>query len=160
MTQENLQQALVDFVYHENLLLDEQRYPEWYELFAEDGVYWVPLHEQQTEKELHASIALEDRMLLKLRIDRMQHAHAHSLHPRVRGLHVVQQPRVLPDMANGLAAVSCQLMYIERQADKQVLLGASVRYGLRRVEGALRIVEKRIVLLGCDSYLPAIQLFI
>lgn len=158
--QDSLRQELVDFVYLESRLLDERRYAEWYELFADEGVYWVPVDESQTDKELHTSIALEDRMLLKLRIDRMHHAQAHSLHPKVCGLHVLQRPEVLPETAAGRYAIECRLMYMERQGDDQLVLGATVRYALRRAGAALRIVEKRVVLLGCDEFFPAIQLFI
>ena len=159
MSRESLQEDLTDFVYMENRLLDERRYTEWYELFAEEGVYWVPLAEDQTDKVLHASIALEDRMLLKLRIDRMRHAQAHSLHPKVRGMHVVQRPVVLPD-TDGLHVVSSNVMYIERQGEHQITLGAQVRYQLREVGGVLRIVEKRVAVLGCEGFLPTVQLFI
>ena len=33
---------LVRFVVREARLIDEKRFDEWYELFAEDGYYWVP----------------------------------------------------------------------------------------------------------------------
>src|ERR1700676_892500 len=34
---------LVDFVYREARLIDEKRLDEWYELFTDDGLYWMPL---------------------------------------------------------------------------------------------------------------------
>ena len=34
---------LAQFVRHEARLIDEARWEEWYALFAEDGIYWVPL---------------------------------------------------------------------------------------------------------------------
>ena len=33
----------VQFVIREARLLDEKRFDEWYELFAEDGHYWVQI---------------------------------------------------------------------------------------------------------------------
>ena len=33
---------LQQFVEHEVALLDEQRFEEWLNLFADDGAYWVP----------------------------------------------------------------------------------------------------------------------
>jgi hypothetical protein len=35
-----------------------------------------------------------------------------------------------------------------------------VRYTLRPAPDGWRIAEKRIALLGCEDYLPAIQLFV
>lgn len=150
---------LAEFVYDENRLLDERRFDEWYELFADDGVYWIPTRPDQTDRKGEASIALEDRLLLKLRISRLGHERAHSLHPQVRSMHVVQRPQALAAAA-GLDAVSCNLAYFEYQGGTQVVLGARVRYLLRETGGALRIVEKRIQLLNCDGYLRAIQLLI
>ncbi len=48
---------LVRFVYTEARLIDEKRFDEWYELFAEDARYWIPLTRAQqsglTENSLH-----------------------------------------------------------------------------------------------------------
>jgi len=170
---EDLHESLRQFVYFETQLLDEQRYEDWYTLFAEDGVYWVPTSHTQTDKETQPSIALESRMLLKLRIQRMQHAQAHSLHPKVRGLHVIQRPEVLPrevlhpeNLADGIHAIACNMLYMEHQGDRQTTLGGRAQYLLRqqRQQGQQKpqwlMVEKRVTLLGCEGFLPAIQLFI
>jgi 3-phenylpropionate/cinnamic acid dioxygenase small subunit len=155
----NNAERLIDFVYYENQLLDEGRYDEWYDLFDDDGVYWVPTSPDQTDKEGQASIALESKLLLKLRITRLHHERAHSLQPTVKGLHVVQRP-VVGQPENGFESVSCNLAYFEYQNGSQVTLGAKVRYLIRAQADALHIVEKRVALLGCDGFLPAIQLFI
>jgi len=151
--------TLIQFVYDENRLLDERRFDAWFDLFAEDGVYWVPAHPDQTDKEGEPSIALESRLLLRLRIARLGHERAHSLHPQVRSLHVVQQPRVEPP-TDGLYAVSCNLAYFEYQGSSRLVQGAQVRYLLTESDGRLLIREKRVQLLDCDGYLPAIQLFV
>jgi len=36
-------QDLASFVQYEARLIDEQRFDEWLDLFAEDGRYWMPL---------------------------------------------------------------------------------------------------------------------
>ena len=36
-------EELIEFVYAEARLIDEKRFEEWYELFAEEGRYWMPL---------------------------------------------------------------------------------------------------------------------
>jgi len=154
-----LNDRLMQFVYDENRLLDERRFDEWFELFAQDGVYWVPARAGQADKDGEPSIALEGRLLLKLRIARLQHERAHSLRPQVRAMHVVQRP-IVEEPVDGLDAVSCNLVYFEYQGGSQLVLGAQVRYLLREAEGRFLIVEKRVQLLDCDDYLSAIQLFI
>jgi hypothetical protein len=90
----SLQQSLQNFVWQENALLDEGHFDEWYELFAQDGLYWIPGESGQESPEGRMCIALENRMLMRLRIDRLSHHRAFSLQPGVRGLRVIQNPRV------------------------------------------------------------------
>ena len=60
---------LTDFVYAEARLLDELRFEDWLALFAEDGVYWMPLAPGQTDARLHASLMHEDKLLLQVRVE-------------------------------------------------------------------------------------------
>ena len=84
-----------DFVAHEARLLDEKRFDEWLTLFAEDGLYWVPLAgAAQRDARQHNSIALEDRLLLALRVARLGNPRAHSQHPASFCQHVLQAPRI------------------------------------------------------------------
>ena len=62
---------LVKFVVREARLLDEKRFDEWYDLFADDGYYWVPAVQGQQNPHLENSLAYEDKFLLKLRIERL-----------------------------------------------------------------------------------------
>ena len=158
----DLHTQLIEFVYNENRLLDEAQYQAWYDLFADDGVYWVPTEPGHAGREAQVAIALESKMLLALRIERLAHPRAHSLQPRVRGMHVVQRPEVVVarEEGTGYAKVRTQLVYLEHQAGHQVVLGAKVLYTLRPVETGFQIVEKRVELLNSDAFLPAIQLFI
>ena len=40
-------------------MLDEKHWDEWYDLFTEDGHYWVPLTRGQPDAELHNSLAMK-----------------------------------------------------------------------------------------------------
>ncbi len=161
MSKSESNDRLIEFVYHENRLLDDRRFEQWYDLFADDGIYWIPTRPGQTDRHTQASIALEDKMLLKLRIERLSHPQAHSLQPPVRSMHVVQRPDVdAGEAGGGLPGLTSNIVYLEHQAGSQVVLGARVHYMLREAEGQLRIVEKKIELLNMDGFLPSIQLFI
>src|SRR4029078_2033620 len=63
-------QELIDFVAREARLIDEHRLDEWLELFAEDGIYWMPLEWGQTDSRLTPSLLYEDKKLLTNRVDR------------------------------------------------------------------------------------------
>jgi len=89
-----LQAALSAFVYHEAMLLDTQRYDEWLSLYAEGGLYWMPLSPDQPLGDEAPSLLYEDLLLLRLRMQRYGNPRAHSLHPAVRGLRILQAPQI------------------------------------------------------------------
>ena len=152
---------LIDFVYAEARFLDQQRYDEWVALFADEGHYWVPLQgARQADPRSHNSIAYEDRLLLSLRVERLKDPRAHSQHPPSRGQHVLQQPFVeRHDAAAGRYELSTPFIYVEARAEQQLVLSGVYRHTLKQVEGALRILLKRVDLLNAEAAFPAIQLF-
>src|SRR5205085_5338723 len=87
-------QQLIDFVIRETRLIDQHRFEEWLDLFAEDGFYWMPLEWGQTDPRLTTSLMYEDKLLLKIRIERLKGKSTYSQHPRSRCHHVLQQPQV------------------------------------------------------------------
>lgn len=154
------EQDLVRLVYREARLIDERRWAEWYELYAEDGFYWVPLAPGQENGEDHTSLMYEDKLLLKLRIERFSNPRSYSLHPAVRCLHVLQQPELeSADPAAGVWTTRTSQLYVETQGEVQQVLAAVVRHTFVRGAGGLRIRLKRVDLLNCDAALPSIQLF-
>jgi 3-phenylpropionate/cinnamic acid dioxygenase small subunit len=165
-----LAEELADFVYREARLLDAGAFTDWLALFAEDGRYWVPLEPAQSESDRSAqSIADEDLMLLRIRIARLENPRAYSLHPPVRCQHVLQQPRIeraddAPEAGAGRQGAEFLLhtpfMYAERRAEEQLVLFGTARHRLRRGPAGLQIVLKRIDLLGADTALPSIYLFL
>lgn len=159
---QSLERRISQFIYRENRLLDEQRYREWLDLFADEGVYWVPTQKNQTDRRLQASIALEDKMLLKLRIDRMEHAQAHSLLPEVSGVRVIQQPCVpaADTPHESFLHARCNVVYFEHQGDKAATVAGIVNYTLRAHNDSFHIIEKRVDLLGADGIIPTLQLFV
>ena len=152
---------LVDFVYAEASLLDDERYDAWLGLFAADGRYWVPLQgAQQAETEKCNSIADEDRMLLSLRIERLRAGLAHSQQPRSSMQHILQRPFVLQgEEAAGGAILRTPFVYAETRGDEVITLYGHYIHRLIRESDALRIALKRVNLVNAGSRLPMIQLF-
>lgn len=156
----NARQA-VDFIYTEASLLDEERYQEWLDLFAEDGRYWVPLQgARQAEAEKHNSIADEDRMLLSLRIERLRAGLAHSQQPKSSMQHVLQQPLLLEITDDEATFIlRTPFVYAESRGDDMVTLYGHYIHKLVREQNKLRISLKRVNLVNAGSRLPMIQLF-
>jgi len=152
---------LTKFVKREARLIDEQRFDEWYALFAEDGCYWVPAAPRQTDPLLHNSLAYEDRLLLKLRVERLKSDRAYSLHPGIRCLHVLQEPEVEKrDDARGEYLTRTPFLYTETRGDESQRYAATAWHTLVfAAANDIKIRLKRVDILNCDAALPSIQLF-
>ena len=155
------QAQLIRFVMHEARLLDEGKFEDWYACFAEDGFYWVPLSAEQVDGENHNSLAYEDKLLLKLRIERLKHARAFSQQPASRCHHLLQTPEVdLFDVPGNVYITRTQMLYTESRAEETQHYAVTVWHHLRMESGEPKIVLKRCDLLNAQAMLPSIQLFI
>lgn len=160
MHDDTLARELSAFVYAEARLLGEQRFDAWYELFTEEATYWVPQAPGQADPLNHVSLMYEDKLLLKLRIERLKSARAYAQQPRSRSHHLLQAPELeRVDQAKGEYLMRTQFIYTETQGDAQQMIAGTTWHTLVRQDGQLRIRHKRIDLLNCDAALPAIQLF-
>lgn len=146
------------FVYHEARLLDERRWDEWLALFTEDAHYWVPLARGQTDAEEHNSLAYEDMLLLRLRVERLKQG-APSQQPPSFSQHVLQAPEIVA--AGPGWQTRTPFAYAEARGDAMLWLAGTAEHAIvRGPDGGPRIARKRVDLLNCDAALPSIQLFL
>jgi 3-phenylpropionate/cinnamic acid dioxygenase small subunit len=149
----------IQFVIREARLLDEKRFDEWYDLFAEDGHYWVPASPNQPDPLNHNSLAYEDKLLLKLRIERLKQPTAYSQKPASRCHHLLQTPEVeKSDPQRREYLVRTPFIYTETRGDGSQRYAALAWHTL--VGEPLKIRLKRVDILNCDAALPSIQLFL
>jgi 3-phenylpropionate/cinnamic acid dioxygenase small subunit len=151
---------LIEFVVREARLIDQQRFEEWLDLFADDGRYWMPLEWEQTDPRLATSLMYEDKLLLQIRIERLKGNRTFSQKPRSRCHHVLQVPQVEKRDEPGNKYVTWTAMhYVESRLDEQDLYAAWATHTLAVINGALKIKLKRVDLVNCDAALRSIQLF-
>lgn len=151
---------LIGFVMHEARLLDEHRFDEWLQLFSDDGHYWMPLEWGQTDARLHASLMYEDKLLLRIRVERLKGNRTFSQKPKSRCHHVLQLPVVdARDDAAGLYQLYTPFHYVETRMDEQTLYAGWARHTLVSVGGQLKIKLKRVDLVNCDAAFGNMQLF-
>ncbi|WHZ10947.1 MAG: 3-phenylpropionate dioxygenase beta subunit [Burkholderiaceae bacterium] len=152
--------ALIDFIYQEAALIDEQKLQEWQALFADEGHYWMPLTPGQTDPILQGSLMYEDKMLLQIRIERFFGKRTFSQQPHTRCHHLLQAPRVVArDDAAGAYSCRTAFHYVETRQDEQSLFAGWATHELVQQGDRLRIKLKRVDLLNCDAALGNIQLF-
>ena len=154
------QKDYIDFVIFETRLLDEQRFDEWLQLFTEDGHYWMPLEYGQTDPVMQTSLLYENRLMLKIRIERLKGARTFSQRPKSRSHHLLQTPTVdsIDDTANEIV-VHTPMHYVEVRRDEQNLYAAWAKHHLKVENGDIKIRLKRVDMVNTDSYFGSIQLF-
>ena len=155
-----MSEEILKFIYREARLIDERRLDEWYELFTDDARYWMPLTHGQPDGENHTSLLYEDKLLLKVRIERLKNPRSFSQAQPSWCQHVLQRPAIEDDgAATGRYRLRTPFIYVETRLDAQLVLAGVVSHWLRRESGALRIELKKVELTNCDAALPSIQLF-
>lgn len=151
---------LISFVLDEAQMLDEGRYAQWLDLFTDDARYWMPVAPGQTDPLLHNSLMYEDKLLLKIRVERLAGARTYSEQPRTRCHHLLQTPRIeAVDEAAGTYRLRTAFHYVETRLDRQSLFVGWATHHLVGLEGALKIRLKRIDLVNCDAAFGNISLF-
>ena len=153
-------QELIDFVVREARLIDQQRFDEWLDMYADDAFYWMPLEWNQTDPRLTCSLMYEDKLLLSIRVERLKGARTFSQKPKSRCHHVLQTPQVdSRDAAANSYVTWTPIHYVETRLDEQALYAAWVTHHLSVEDGKLKIKLKRVDLINCDAAFGNIQLF-
>jgi 3-phenylpropionate/cinnamic acid dioxygenase small subunit len=144
--------AVEEFLVHEARLLDERRFREWMELFAEDGTYWVPAVPDQASPFAEASLFYDDRDLMRTRVERLEHPRIHVQTPPSRTAHLVGNVIVEEvDAAKGEVLVGSTVIMVEYRDEAQRVFAGRQHHRLRREGASFRIVQKRVDLINCDS---------
>jgi len=144
--------AVEEFLVHEARLLDERRFREWMELFAEDGTYWVPAVPDQASPFAEASLFYDDRDLMRTRVERLEHPRIHVQTPPSRTAHLVGNVIVEEvDAAKGEVLVGSTVIMVEYRDEAQRVFAGRQHHRLRREGASFRIVQKRVDRINCDS---------
>jgi benzoate/toluate 1,2-dioxygenase beta subunit len=148
------------FLYEEARLLDDREFEKWVDLFTDDGIYWVPAKKGQANPHDHVSLFYDDKEIMTTRIRRLRHAKIHVQIPAAATVHLVSNVTFgEPDGVSGEVLVRSNFIMMEdRLGEERRLYGGRCAYRLRRVEGRLRIAEKRVDLTNCDASFPALAL--
>jgi ethylbenzene dioxygenase subunit beta len=144
-------------LYREARLLDERRLDEWLDLFAPDGVYWLPIAEDG-DPTREPSLLFDDSAQRVQRVFQLLHTPRHAQRPPSRTIHLlanVELDEGVPEADS--AVVYCSMVVFElRPGDRQQIglgeqraFAARCEYRLRYTD-AWRIVLKKVLLINRD----------
>lgn len=154
------EEDLIAFIYAEARMLDDLRFEDWLDLFAEDGRYWLPAEWPATNPLQQQAFLYEDKFLLDVRVRRLGGKKTYSQKPRSRCAHVLQRPTVDEmDAEANLYKTYTPFHYVETRAEDREYYNGWARHELTEVDGALKIKLKKIDLVNIDAPFGNMQLF-
>ena len=140
----DVQREVEQFLYRQAELLDGKHWQAFIDLFADDGVYWMPVTREQTEWEGSPSIFAEDRLMMEIRKGRVSHPNAWSQAPMWETNHLVSHVAIESASATTIE-VRSRFHMMELRRDALRHFGGSYRHTLvRDGAGALKIRLQRV----------------
>ena len=155
--------AVVEFLYREARLADEARYAEWLALWTDDGVYWVPATtDPGADPDKHLSHIYDNRARLDTRVKLLQTGHRYSQEPASLMRRLISNIEAREAEGGELVAESNFLLAelaIQAKHEMHWWVGRAT-HRLRRVDGALRMSRKKVVLINAAEPLPNLSFLI
>jgi 3-phenylpropionate/cinnamic acid dioxygenase small subunit len=147
------------FLYREARLADEHRYEDWEALWTDDAVYWVPANGDDIDPTRQMSIIFDNRARIATRVKQLQTGKRHAQTPRSRVRHLVSNVELL-EHDDGELLVGSNFLVIESRERGSRLWGGRAEHRLRTVDGGLRMVAKKVMLVDNDRPVPTLAFLI
>lgn len=159
---QDVQREVEQFLYRQAELLDAKRWSDFIELFAEDGLYWMPAAPEQKVPDGGPAIFCEDRDLMTVRMKRVTHPHAWSQAPAWGTSHIVSNV-VIEDVRprTGEVVARSRFHMMEFRRDVVRHFAGSYRHQLRRAGDGYRIKLQRVDMVnGAAPYDYVLQVWV
>jgi len=141
------------FIYREGYLQDRHQYDAWEALWTDDGVYWIPANEDDGDPEKEMSIIYDNRSRIALRIRQFHTGRRIAQEPKSNLARVISNIEIV-SLAGEDIHVRANAMIFESAARRDTIWGTRYEYTLRRIDGALRMARKKVILVNNSKALP------
>ena len=144
MTKLELQHDVEQFLYRQAGLLDGKQWQDWIDLFAPDGIYWMPPDASYKTWDGQPAIFAEDKNLMTVRMLRVLHPDAWSQRPLWGTNHVVSNVSIRKVAKNGDVEVSSRFHMLEMRRDDERHFAGSYLHKLRKTKQGYAIKLQRV----------------
>ena len=152
MNGDDPQRSIEQFLYRQAECLDTGDWQGFIDLFADDGMYWMPADPSQTTGDGVPSIFYEDRDLMAVRMRRMTHPRAWSQKTEWGTNHVVSNVRIEKDgAAGGELVVRSRFHMMEFRNDATRHFAGSYIHHLQRAPDGYRIKLQRVDMVNAQG---------
>lgn len=139
------------FLFHEARLADEHKYKEWFALWADELLYWVPCNGDEMAVGRKIAVINDNRPELDERIYRLGTKFAHAQTPKSRLTRVIGNVVLEQWNAAEGGRVTSRFNLTEvRNGRQQTFAGRQVHLLERNGDGELRMREKHVFLANND----------
>ena len=138
------QHAVEQFLYRQAEYLDTKRWQDYIDLFAIDGIYWMPPDPAHETWDGMPAIFAEDKNLMTVRMSRVLHPDAWSQRPLWGTNHVVGNVTVESEKPNGDVVVPSRFHMRELRRDDVRHFAGSYVHHLKRTKDGYRIKLQRV----------------
>ena len=139
----DLQRRVEQFLFAQSELLDHKHWQDYLNLFADDGVYWMPVTGDQTEWEGSPSIFAEDKPMMRVRMGRVTHPNAWSQAPMWATNHVIGNVVIESENAKE-TVVRSRFHMMELRRDNVRHFGGTYRHTLVKSGAGFKIKLQRV----------------
>lgn len=143
----SVQHHVEQFLFHQTELLDEKQWGAYIDLFADEGIYWMPATPDQTEWLDSPSIFAEDKQMMEIRMGRITHPNAWSQAPQWGTSHLVGNI-VIESVSETEVLVRSRFQMMELRRDATRHFAGTYRHTLKRAGDDFKIVLQRVDLLN------------
>jgi benzoate/toluate 1,2-dioxygenase beta subunit len=139
-----------NFLYREARLMDENAYDEWFALWTDDALYWVPANADDIDPLRHVSIVYEDKARLEDRIERLKSGVAYAQDPKSRMRRVISNIE-LEEGETGEVIVYSNFNLTELRRSQQRTFAGRTIHKLRPDGNSFKIAYKKVLLVNNDE---------
>jgi len=146
---ESLRERIESFLYYEARLIDDHEYKEWFSLWTQDALYWIPCNSDDADPTRQAMIIYDNRDRLQERILRLTSTSAWAQQPRSRTRRLLSNVEFR--QIEGGYAVKSNFILAELRRSKQDIFAGRMIHTLRSDGNSFRIAVKKVLLLNNDD---------
>jgi 3-phenylpropionate/cinnamic acid dioxygenase small subunit len=132
------------FLYRQSDFLDSKRWQDWIDLFAPDGIYWMPPDASYKTWDGQPAIFAEDRNLMTVRMNRVLHPDAWSQRPLWETNHVVSNVTIDKKSPRGEIIVRSRFHMMELRRDDVRHFAGSYTHHLKKTKSGYAIKLQRV----------------
>jgi benzoate/toluate 1,2-dioxygenase beta subunit len=151
------------FLYREARFADESDYDSWEALWTDDALYWVPAGNDDAHPLEQMSVIYDNRNRISTRLKQLRTGRRYAQAPPSNLRRSISNVELLggrPAATGTDLEVGANFLVLESRARGNHLWGGRVTYRLRRVDGALRMSYKKVVLVDRDKPIPTLGFLI